>query len=189
MPRPPILPTLDWKAIFERGKRYEQWIAQGENGENRKKMEGARWNFSIEPDVEGLLRSLPRPVHVAAIGEDWCGDVVRHVPVLQRMADAAPNLKVRYFSREDAREFFVRFLTNGGEAIPKFIFLSEKFIECGNWGPMPEKCREIIARGKACGGDEAARKKVSALYQADPTCREVVREILHLLDIASAGIP
>ncbi len=135
------------------------------------------------------LAALPRSVHVVAIAEDWCGDVVRHVPVLQRMAEAATRLKVRYISREQHPEVFVRFLTNGGEAIPKFIFLSDAFVECGSWGPMPDACRELIARGKACGDVAAARRKVAAHYEQDSTRREVVEELVRLVDTASCSIP
>jgi hypothetical protein len=84
---------------------------------------------------------------------------------------------------------FARFLTNGGEAIPKFIFLSDRFVECGNWGPMPENCKELIARGKACGDVATARKKVSAFYEQGSACREVVSELLRLVDIASSREP
>jgi hypothetical protein len=128
-------------------------------------------------------------VHVVAIAEDWCGDVVRHAPVLQRLAEAGSNLKVRYISREQHPEVFVRFLTNGGEAIPKFIFLSDRFVECGHWGPMPESCRELIARGKACGDVASARRKVSLRYEQDTALREVVAELLHLVDIAASREP
>ena len=189
MPRPPTLPTLDWKTVFESGKNYSDWMAAGEAPENRDRMEALRTEQIIEPHVIGLLRALPRPVHVIAIAEDWCGDVVRHVPVLQALADAAPNLHVRYISRQQWPDVFARFLTNGGEAIPKFVFLSGQFVECGNWGPMPDACRELIARGKACGDVGAARKKVSGLYETDHNRRTVVSELIHLIGIASSIAP
>jgi hypothetical protein len=115
--------------------------------------------------------------------------VVRHVPVLRRLAEAAPNLKVRFITRTQYPDVFARFLTNGGEAIPKFIFLSEAFVECGNWGPMAGPLRELIARGKACGDVAAARKKVSAFYEADANRRMVVSELLQVIDIAVTTAP
>jgi hypothetical protein len=185
MPRPAILPVLDWPAVFASGLDYAAWLAAAESPEQRDKLEARREVLGLEAQVIGLLGALPRPVHVVAIAEDWCGDVIRHVPVLQRMAEAAPNLRVRYISRGQWPEVFARFLTNGGEAIPKFVFLNEVFVECGNWGPMPEVCRELIARGKACGDVAAARRRVSALYEADEQGRIVVAELLRLIDIAS----
>ncbi len=189
MPRPATLPTLDWKSVFESGLDYAAWINTGESPENRDKMETLRRSQALEPQAAAFLAALPRPVHVVAIAEDWCGDVVRHVPVLERLAEAAPNLKVRFITRMQRPDVFARFLTNGGEAIPKFIFLSDAFVECGNWGPMPAPLRDLISRGKACGDVAAARKKVSAFYEADANRRMVVEELLHLIDIATSREP
>jgi hypothetical protein len=157
MPRPPILPTIDWESQFRGGADYRSWIAAAKNREHAAAMEELRKGQPLDPHVAAFLGALPRAIHVVVIAEDWCGDVVRHVPVLERMADGAPKLETRYFSREQAPEIVARFLTNGGEAIPKFVFLNDRFVECGNWGPMPEPCRELIARGRACGDMAGAR--------------------------------
>ena len=189
MPRPATLPVIDWKAVFESGLDYAAWLAAAESAEQRDKIEAQRQALTLAPTVAGFLAALPRPVHVVSIAEDWCGDVVRHAPVLQRMAEAGAQLKVRYISREQHPDVFARFLTNGGEAIPKFIFLSDRFVECGNWGPMPKCCRELIARGKACGDVAAARKKVSACYEQDTARRKVLNELLRIVDIAVSREP
>ncbi len=189
MPRPPILPTIDWRELFVSGAEYAEWLRSGESPTNQAKMEALRENVVIESQDRDFLAGLARAVHVVAIAEDWCGDVVRHVPVLQRLADECSQLRVRYFSREERPEVFIRYLTNGGEAIPRFVFLSQEFVECGNWGPMPSSCRELIARGKACGDVGAARKKVALLYEADAKRREVIDELLHLIDVASCARP
>ena len=189
MPRPATLPVLAWKEVFESGLDYAAWLAAAESTEQRDKLGVQRHALKLDPTITRFLAALPRPVHVVAIAEDWCGDVSRHVPVLQRMAEAGPQLKVGYVSREQHPEVFIRFLTNGGEAIPKFIFLSDRFVECGHWGPMPDSCRELIARGKACGDVATARKKVSVRYEQDPARREVVAELLRLIDIAASQEP
>jgi len=189
MPRPATLPLIGWKTVFESGLDYAAWLAAAESPEQADRTEAQRRALILDPPVTAYLAALPRPVYVVAIAEAWCGDVVRHAPVLQRMAEAGPQLKVRYITRQQHPDVFARFLTNGGEAIPKFIFLSDRFVECGNWGPMPECCREFIARGKACGDLAAARKKVSACYEQDTSRRKVVTELLHLLDVAVSREP
>jgi len=189
MPKPPTLPLIEWSKIFESGRSYDAWIEHAESQDHAKAMEAQRAAQRLEPHEDALLAGLPRTVHVVAIAEDWCGDVVRHVPVLQRLADAAPKLRVRFVTREQYPDVFARFLTNGGEAIPKFVFLSDQFVECGHWGPMPAQCRVLLSRGKACGDIGAAREKVNALYQADADKRDVVRELLELIDIASSSAP
>jgi hypothetical protein len=185
MPKPPILPIINWKAVFEYARDYETWLRNAENPENADKIERSRKELRLEAEEEEFLRTLPRQVNVLAIAEDWCGDVVRHVPVLQALADHGPRMQVRYISR-DYPDILIRFLTNGGESIPKFIFLNELFAECGHWGPMPYGCRDVISRGKAAGDMPGARKVVSTIYESDPQCRDVVRELLHLIEIASS---
>lgn len=189
MPMPPILPTLDWKHIIESGQEFSAWIEAAENPDHREKMLAAVERQRLEPTVVGALAKLPRPVTVVAIAEDWCGDVVRHVPVLERMRREATNLQVRYIRREQHPDAFARFLTNGGEAIPKFVFLSDALVETGTWGPMPEQCREVIARGKACGDGKTAREIVSAMYGADEGRQIVANELLHRITIACAERP
>ena len=188
MPRPPVLPVLDWQAIFDSGKPFETWLADAEP-DLRETMAQALAAQTLEPHVEAALAALPRPVYVVAIAEPWCGDVRRHVPVLQRMAQAAPKLYVRYITRAQHPNVFIRFLTNGGEAIPKFVFLSDQWVECGNWGPMPAADRTLIARGKACGDLGAARKKVGLSYQVDAERRIVVEELMDLIEIAVCAAP
>ncbi len=189
MPRPPLFPTIDWKAVFESGLDWTAWLAQAESPQRAAGMDEDRRTLPLAPHVKVFLASLTRPVRVVAIAEDWCGDVVRHAPVLQRLSEAAPYLDIRYISRSQHPELFSRYLTNGGEAIPKFIFLSESWVECAQWGPMPEVCRELIARGKACGDVPAARRKVAALYETDPERRTVASELVLLLDIAASREP
>jgi hypothetical protein len=189
MPRPPILPTVDWRALFADAKDFETWLASGESPENQEKMRGTLAELTMPPDVASFLQALPRPVHVIAIAEDWCGDVVRHVPVLMKMAEHSPRLRVRFIAREDSPETFVRFLTNGGEAIPKFVFLSEDFVECGNWGPMPNACREYIARGKACGDGKLAREFVGDKYKSNADRQAAFEELARLADIAASPSP
>lgn len=187
MPKPPLLPFLDWKSVVEGGKEFETWVAESPETESAQRIRDRVSSIPLTPQEEGFLKALPKTVHVVAIAEAWCGDVVRHVPALERIASAGSRVRTRYIRRDDHPDLFARFLTNGGEAIPKFVFLSEAFTECGTWGPMPAECREWISRGKACGDIGAARKRVGALYDADPDLRVDIRELLALVDIAATA--
>ena len=189
MPKPPLLPAVPWAEVFASGRPFAAWLEDGESPENRRRIVEDAGRLALDPADEAALGALPRPVHVVAFAEDWCGYVVRHVPVLERLARAAPNLRVRYVTRAQHPDLFARYLTNGGEAVPKFVFLNDRFVECGNWGPMPARCRELIARGKACGDVPAARRRVAELYAADPGRRETFAELRALIDVAAAAAP
>ncbi|CAN5348083.1 hypothetical protein BH09SUM1_BH09SUM1_34500 [soil metagenome] len=189
MPRPPVLPPVDYKSIWEKGKSYPQWLAAAESADNAAKMERIRGELTLTESQRAWLGAIPRIVHVIAFAEDWCGDVHRFVPALEALAGVSMKLLVRYVSREEAPEAFKRFLTNGGEAVPKFVFFNENFVECGNWGPMPDACRKLIARGKAAGDVGAARKKTTAICDADAQSHTAIRELMDLIETASCTAP
>ena len=148
MPKPPLLDTINWKAVSESGLDFDAWLNVAENQSNRDKMAEIYKNQSIPEDTLSELNAIDRPLHIVAIAEDWCGDVVQHVPVLQKIADHSDHIHLRYITREDNKDVFVRYLTNGGEAIPKFIFLNDNFVECGTGGPCPKNSKTSSPKAK-----------------------------------------
>lgn len=187
MPMPPTLPVLDWRAIVAAGQSYSEWLNAAESAANAVTMREASSQQPLTKEALNALGRLERDVYVVAIAEDWCGDVVRHVPVLEKLAATTPRIRTCYHTRAYDPGLFLRFLTNGGEALPKFIFLSETFVECGSWGPMQLACREWIARGKAVGNVGDARKQVSRLYREDSEKQIVVSELIHHIEIAATA--
>jgi len=186
MPKTNVLPLLNWKGIIASGKTFGEWTAASTVLASRDRIEKALKELDLPAQARDAVRALQRDIHVVAIAEDWCGDVVRHVPALERLAQENPLIRTHYISREQHLDVFARFLTNGGEAIPKFIFLSADLVETGHWGPMPTACRKLLARGKALGDIPTARKKVSESYNADPNLHVVIAELTELLQIAGA---
>ena len=181
MPRPPMLPIPDREAIFNQGITYAEWLANPDTQSHGDKIKNF-YNASIfTTEVQAALSKIETPVKIIAIAETWCGDVIRHAPLLVKMCEATQGMaEIRFISREDAPEFFIRFLTNGGESLPKFVFCSAEFTEVGNWGPMSETPRSYISEGKAVGDVRAAREKVSAFYKENGA-HESTAELLQLI--------
>ncbi len=181
MPRPPILPVPDRSAIFASGRSWEEWLAHPDEPEQGERLRAVLDEVELPAYVCGALAAIERPVNIIAIAESWCGDVIRHAPVLARMCEASTNVHLRFVSREQYPDFFARFLTNGGEAIPKFVFCNDAFVETGHWGPMPAITRHWISQGKACDDVKGARRKVAAFYELDrheTTIGELLEQIL-----------
>ncbi|MDP7640510.1 MAG: thioredoxin family protein, partial [Candidatus Hydrogenedentes bacterium] len=97
-------------------------------------MRRLRSETSLGEAMEDTLRSLEESVHILVMAEDWCPDVVRHVPALQRIVDTTPMVRVRYVLRKSNPDLLVRFLPNGTESVPKFGFFNKDFAFCGQWG-------------------------------------------------------
>ena len=190
MPRPPVLPTLDWRSVFNSGIEFSTWLERAENPDHRERMQKLFDELTLDATRNALVADLTRTVHVVAIAEDWCGDVVRFAPVMARIAaESKAKVQLRFITREQHPDVFIRFLTNGGEAIPKFVFLNDNFVECGNWGPMPTECRRLVSRGKAANDVAAGRARVKTMYEGDPNCEAAFRELTELVETAVCQRP
>ena len=189
MPMPITIPIPDWPAIFESANDFDAWIELAGSETN---VQAIKYIYDEqEYDAEALefLKDLRRTVHVLIIAEDWCPDVIRHVPVLQKMTEITDKLKVRYISRTDHPEIFARYLTAGGEAIPKMVFFNHEFIETGEWGPMPRVERRMIARGRAADNIMKAREAVFTAYFDDPSRKAATDELIDEIGIAACDLP
>ena len=73
------------------------------------------------------------PARMMVIGEDWCGDVVRELPVLARVAEAA-GLELRIFPRDENHDIMNEFLKEGKYmSIPVAVFYDREHRYIGHW--------------------------------------------------------
>ena len=102
---PTLLPNIEWQSVFEGAWDYSAWRSKGKArvdldflatfaqdkiekvreflADNRANMDETDASYQLDADTESCLASLGRTVNVLCIAEDWCPDVVRHVPILQ----------------------------------------------------------------------------------------------------------
>ena len=186
MPRPPILAIPPWEEIFRAANTFESWLERGEKPDHQAVMRDDARNLPVPKVHADRLRACKRRVNVLVFAEDWCPDVVRHVPVLEALKREYPVIQSRYLLRADRPEIYERYLTFGGEGVPVFVFLSENWAECGFWGPMPEDCKRWIARGRASGEQYAARIRVFHLYLQDPDRTQVFEDFTRWIAAASS---
>src|SRR5439155_20260618 len=114
------------------GLTYEAYKAQMARSRERLAENGERVERGKEDG--GAFRSLPRPVKVVVLAEDWCGDVIANLPVLGRLARENGTLDVRIFLRDQNDDIMQRYLNKGQfKSIPVFVFFDEDFRELGHW--------------------------------------------------------
>ncbi|MBG9804732.1 thioredoxin family protein [Brevibacillus laterosporus] len=120
----------------------------------------------------------------------WCGDVVRNVPVLFRVAEAV-TLPVEVLVMEDHLDVMDQFLTMGGRAIPVLIICNEAGDVLGTWGPRPAHVQKIMIQFKQENPDRGAhdyqdkimvaRQEMLTQYGEDTGYQQViVRELSDL---------
>ena len=95
-------------------------------------------NFELKPEDAAFLRGLGRELNVMVLVEDWCGDVLRYVPALARVAEAVPDWNVRLFYRDRNLDLSDGCLKDGKyRAIPTMLFYDEDMNEVACWIEKP----------------------------------------------------
>ena len=132
--------TID-RARFDMGLTYERYKDQMTR--NRDRVEANEARVTFDPDDVEAFRSLNGPIHVLALAEDWCGDVVANLPVLGRLARETGTLDVRVFLRDQNKDLMQQYLNQGKfESIPVFVFFDDAFNEIGVFTERPASVTE-----------------------------------------------
>lgn len=77
------------------------------------------------------------------IAADWCGDVVRNVPVVFRAMETG-GIPVEVLIMEQNLDVMDQFLTAGGRSIPVVIFTDTSGHVLDQWGPRPQHVQAVM---------------------------------------------
>jgi len=145
--------TLD-RERWDKGITYDEFKAAMTRNQERFAENESR--VALDPETVRTFKSLPKPLRVLVLAEDWCGDVVANLPVLGRLDKEVPALDVRIFYRDQNLDLMERWLNQGKyQSIPVFVFFDENFRELGHWIERPASVTERRA---------AERKKIFAAH-------------------------
>ena len=134
----------------------------------------------LPDDLARRAAAATVPRHVLVLSEDWCGDAVNTVPLIARLAEAAPHVTLRVLARDTNLDVMDAHLTNGSRSIPVAIVFDERFHELGWWGPRPSVLQQwVLNDGKALPKDERYRE-VRRWYARDRG-RSTYEELLAVL--------
>src|SRR5438034_8191434 len=127
--------TID-RARFATGLTYDGFKDQMTR--NRDRVEANEARVTFEADDLDAFRSLNGPIHVLALAEDWCGDVIANLPVLGKLAEQSGTLDLRIFLRDQNKDLMLKYLNQGKyESIPVFAFFDDAFNELGVFTERP----------------------------------------------------
>src|SRR5258707_8261321 len=132
--------TID-RARFATGLTYQGFKDQMTR--NRGRVDANEAQVTFDRDDLEAFRSLNGPIHVLALAEDWCGDVVANLPVLGKLAQETGTLDVRVFLRDQNKDLMQQYLNQGKfESIPVFAFFDDTFNEIGVFTERPASVTE-----------------------------------------------
>ena len=126
---------------YSSGLTFKEYMAKIER--NKEKFEFNYQETSVSEEDAQALRTLAArpdgPAKVLALGEDWCPDVFRGMPVMARIAEAA-GLEMRVFPRDENEDIMNEFLNRGEHpSIPTFVFYTSDQKYLAHWIERPAK--------------------------------------------------
>lgn len=100
--------------------------------------------WQVSESGRAALQSLPR-LKMLVLGEDWCPDVYRGLPVLAEIA-ATAGWELRIFARDENSDIMSEFLKDGQhESIPTAVMYTLDHEYVGHWIERPAVANEHMA--------------------------------------------
>ncbi len=183
---------------FSEGFTYSDYMAQ--INVNKDRMDAFYQNFQVTPENAAALQELvgnpDGPAKMLVLCEDWCGDVVRGLPVLARMTEAA-GWEMRVFPRDQHHDIMNEFLKNGQwMSIPTAVFYTADHRYLCHWIERPEVAEREIGEIEAAirtenpevsEPDFGRERRARTAARAEAWQQASVEEIIGLLHRTVAG--
>ena len=124
-----------FRRVFPGALSYPDYLATG-SSRARTAWERAEAALPALPDdAETRLDPAGRIVNVLCLSGIWCGDCVRSVPIVARVAEAAgSSVALRFVDRDAIPELRDELRVLGAMRVPIAVFLTEDFHEIGRYG-------------------------------------------------------
>jgi thiol-disulfide isomerase/thioredoxin len=125
---------------FSQGFSYPNYMDQIKV--NKARFEGFYNGLTLSSEDTSFFKELAQrpdgPAKMLVIGEDWCGDVIRGLPVLARVAEAA-EIPISIFPRDTHTDIMDEYLKEGKYmSIPVAVFYTSDHRYICHWIERPE---------------------------------------------------
>lgn len=184
--------AIDLSHAFGKGIAPQQFIDTMTKNQDK----FLEWSNAFQwenPDNQAFFETFQnqKDLHCFILAADWCGDVVRNVPVVFQAMKSA-QIPTEVLIMEEHLDIMDQFLTMGGRSIPVVIFTDKDGIVLNKWGPRPRHVQVFMEEFKANNPNRdaadyeeklmATRKQVVAAYGEDTQYQHtIIQELRDLL--------
>jgi hypothetical protein len=192
--------------VWVRGLTLEAFVEQSTTYQAELQQRLA--TVQLGPEAQAFFADLTEPTYVLVLTEDWCGDSLFNLPILARIVEAAPGLRLRIFVREQHGALAAAYAKRNIVNIPIVTFFDAQFRELGTWVERPQLAHYRYTswlaenpvvhaiRSDHTLSEEAKQIRLRPIYEqlrlqmehwyADQLQDATIHELRHLL--ASAGV-
>lgn len=133
---------------FAQGMPYERWLEAIDRNQARfqENYDGTHLSDEDTRAFQSLVQAPDGPARCLALGEAWCPDVFRGLPVMARIAEAS-GMELRVFFRDQNTDIMAEFLKHGEhESIPTLVFYTKDHRYIGHWIERPALANEEMPK-------------------------------------------
>lgn len=146
-----------------------------------------RWDktLKIPEEIQKKIAQIDRKLTFLVLTESWCGDASPSLPVMNKIAELNPNIKLKIVLRDENLDLMNQFLTNNAMSIPKLIITdSESKDVISDWGPRPYEATRMVEAYKAQHGTLSPEFKedLQNWYNKDKG-QQILQDIVGLLPL------
>ena len=141
-----------FESIFSRALNYERYLATDPSRADGWTTVYAR--MALSPTQRDEIAGFSRRMQVLVVSGMWCGDCVQQCPMLVRIAEASPQIDLRWIDRDVEAEFTSALTLCGGGRVPVVVFASEDNTVCSIFGDRTLSRYRGLARRQLGAGCE-----------------------------------
>ncbi len=123
--------------FFHAALPYDDFFAKFGSPGDKDRWDRTRAAVVLTDPQKQLLAAFKRQTNLLVLAGAWCGDCANQCPILERFAEAAPVLTVRYLDRDAHADAQRELQINGGNRVPVVVFFSEDGHEVARYGERP----------------------------------------------------
>jgi thiol-disulfide isomerase/thioredoxin len=141
-------------SLFDQALAYDDFFAKFGKPADKPRWDRTRETIQLTDAQKALLGQFKRTTNILMLAGAWCGDCAGQCPILEKFAEVAPCLKIRYLDRDAYPEAQKELQINGGNRVPVAVFFSEDGFEVARFGERTLSQYRRMAKetlGEACG--------------------------------------
>ena len=160
---------------------FEQMLATAEK--NVDLWKAVRAHAKIDDSAIARAESLGGHWHLLVLSEDWCGDAVNVIPVIDELAARTKNFDLRILQRDLNPDLMDTHLTGKSRSIPVVMAFDEHWTERAWWGPRPVALQEWVLSPEVQALEKSERYKGIRRWFAVDQGRTTVNELLTAIEL------
>ncbi len=168
---------------YAKGLSYKDWLSKLDI--NADKFDKNYQEFQLKPEDAKFFADAAKkpngPAKILVLAEGWCPDVIRGLPAVAKLSEAA-GIELKILFRDQNLDIMYQFLLKGEfQAIPAVIFYTKDLKYICHWLERPDSTNAEYAEVRAKMGADRSKFGELTLPRWEHYRQESIKEMKELI--------